>query len=548
MLKEEETMNVRMMSSLIFVCSLGLAGCASGTLENPNAANDSAIRDPVVSGVVAPDVGPRTRPDGRSLADAATDLSIDGSALDDAAVDAGVDATDLDAMTDGGGSEDGGLVDGGTADGAVPPPPDFEVVLWTEHDKYVRTDGLNGSVDIARTQAAIKDLGATTLSMVVKSDADYRAFVSFLEATKKTKIKTWAMMPWNCKNKEALTLYPDCPSWAAHFAKLALKYPKFQVMRLDDLAPTAPRHSLATPEWFREILSAKNAVNPKFRVIPVMYYDVREEMELCTKGQPFHGVFEDGVTFPYWASFRGVDHVNLTKLRDYVDRADSQVHPIPFITTIYPTSGGTLNRTRDPDKHFYDPALLKDMLQIATSKSDGLGLFWFPLYIYDIDHLLKATLFKQQPSDDASYAYRLTNSGKTAITSWHQSIKTRVAAGKVRVTFDAKDTARKTAECGWLIKQVLAGGRVVWSKDVCEDGNERETISATTTTTAPGDLVIRIFAPKANSIPVSLYVDDPKVTVDGKPALAGWAFDSNLANMTDYVQMYRAVRSVLKGR
>ena len=69
------------------------------------------------------------------------------------------------------------LSDGLEDDTRSDPTPGLEVVLWTEYDGYIKTDGLNGSWDIPRTQAAMDDLGATTLSKVVKDDRGYDGLV-----------------------------------------------------------------------------------------------------------------------------------------------------------------------------------------------------------------------------------------------------------------------------------------------------------------------------------------------------------------------------------
>lgn len=448
-----------------------------------------------------------------------------------------------------GGGDHGDPSDGPADDSRGGPVPRLEVVLWTEYDGYIKTDGLNGSWDIARTQAAMDDLGATTLSKVVKDDRGYNGLVHLLKLTKDTRIKVWAMLAWNCMGKLTRDRNPQtaCQTWATHLAELSLEYPHFEAMRLDDLAPTLDKRALVTPAWFEGILAAKNEVNPDFRVIPVMYYEVRKEMDQCLPGNEFHGVFKDGITFPYWASFRGAQHVDLDKLESLVNTADTKVHPIPFTTTIYPLAGGALNKSRDPDDYFHAPSVLKQMIETATEKSDGLGLFWFPLYAYDTNHLLEATIFQPQDNDDTSYDYKLTNSDKSMLTSWYQAIKEEVPAGEVHVTFDARDS-RATAECGWLFKQALIGGKVVWSKDVCKDGKGREAISVEATTSQPSDVVIRLFAAKANHMKLSMYVATPVVTVDGKKVAPSWAFDSNLANLDDFKQMYDTVKSVLKAR
>lgn len=452
------------------------------------------------------------------------------------------------APTDGG-ADQGDPSDGSVDDSRGDPEPRYQVVLWTEYDGYIRTDGLNGSWDIARTQAAMDDLGATALSKVVKDDRGYDGLVSLLKLTKDTRIKVWAMLGWNCMGKLTRDRNPEtaCQTWATHLAELSLEYPQLDAMRLDDLAPTLDSRSLVTPAWFEGILAAKNKVNPDFRVIPVMYYEVRKEMDQCLPGSEFHGVFKDGITFPYWASFRGADQVDLGRLKSLVNTADTKIHPIPFVTTLYPLAGGALDKSRDPNDNFHDPAVLKQMIETATAKSDGLGLFWFPLYAYDTAHLLEATMFQRQESDDASYDYKFTSSSKSVLTSWYQAIKQKVPAGKLHVTFDARDS-RTTSECGWLFKQALIGGKVVWSKDVCKDGKERETVSVEATTIQPSEVVVRLFAAKANHMGLHMYLTTPVVTVDGTKVAPKWSFDSNLANLHDYKQMYNTVKAVLKSR
>jgi hypothetical protein len=89
---------------------------------------------------------------------------------------------------------------------------------------------------------------------------------------------------------------------------------------------------------------------------------------------------------------------------------------------------------------------------------------------------------------------------------------------------------------------------LVWEEDVYEDGRDRQRVEANSSTSAESEVVIRLFSTKSNGVGVSMYIDEPCIFVNGDRVDADWQFESNVANLDDYVQMHETVRSVLRGR
>lgn len=429
----------------------------------------------------------------------------------------------------------------------------YPVILWTEQGVLVNTDGRNGVPDVERTVAAMHDIGATAFYVHVKRQRDFDKAKSYLEKFKDTDIKTWIVTNGHCYGLEP---YPkDCKSWAKEIATLSLTYPNLEAYTLDDYDP-AKRSK--TPDEIQSIIAEKNVINPELKIIPTFYSDVRDEIEYFKSGTDprnrWEGKFKDGTAMWYWATYKANPGPSMVNFKDRLDECKKEIPPIPFITGIYALWNGKHRKTHSTNNLFHDPSLLHELVAYAKENSDGIGLFNFPIYVHDVSFLMKSTMFQQQVNDDASFDHMIS-SPKSTFVSWYQAIQTKlpVADSKnIRVQFDMKDTLSQPCEPSnedYQYKQLLINGKVIWESDVCEDGKEKFSVDKIVAVSAPSASIgIRLFSFKSNHMRVKVYVDNLQVSLDGKKVPAQWTFDSNLANLDDYVATYQAVTSALKGK
>ncbi|HOG06051.1 MAG TPA: hypothetical protein PLD74_11380 [Prolixibacteraceae bacterium] len=419
------------------------------------------------------------------------------------------------------------------------------VVIWTYQHQLIFEDGRNGNVDYARTAEAMQDLGATAIFQPIKTQQQYNNLIYHLEQIKNTDIRIIIQTGHNC----VLEAMPgsDCVQVVKNLANLSLQYPNLVGICLDDLHPTRTNK---TPEEMNNLIEAKNSINPKFLFLPTLYYDVWDELQFFREGNPFNGVFKDGSFMWYWASYGEKGRtVNINTLQNYVNEAKSIFPPAHFITGIYTQKDGILNESNNVDIIFHKPNELRRMIELGYIESDGLGLFNIPLYMYDVDHLLSSTIFKQQSNNDPAYNYRLTNSEKGTFASWYQAIETDISVApgsRVRVKFDMRDT-RNTGDAGYLYKQLLVNDKVLWEEDITISSLKATIDKVIQVQEGNAKIVVRVFSKRANWISANAYVSTPIVCVNDQEVPASWKFNGGMSKLNEYKQVYDIIKGVIKG-
>jgi hypothetical protein len=428
----------------------------------------------------------------------------------------------------------------------------YPVILWTNQGSLIQSDGRNGNVDVQRTVDAFHDMGATAFYIHFDSGNNYEKLNSYLEKFKNTDIKTWVVMNGQCWDVQP---YPkDCKTHMRELAKVSLNYPNFEAVTLDDYH-VADSNPPILPETIRELIAIKDSVNPEFKFIPTLYSDVWNinnwgEIKYFMEGNAYDGVFKDGTTMWYWSSFTKTGPT-MTDFKARVDKCNEEIPPFKFITGLYAFRTGKYTSTMNLDDQFHDPQLLYDLTKYGKENSDGFGLFYPPIYMYDTDFFMKSTMFQQQTNDDSSYDY-MVSSPKSTFISWYQGMKTTVDGGNVRVQFDMKDS-RSDGGCessklyNYQYKQLVINDEVVWESDICNDSNVKFSIDKSVSVDGKADISIRLFSKRDNHINTKVYIDNPRVYVNGNLVSSEWKFDSNLSRFDDYLATYNAIKNGLKG-
>jgi hypothetical protein len=253
----------------------------------------------------------------------------------------------------------------------------------------------------------------------------------------------------------------------------------------------------------------------------------------------------------YYDTWKGGTTPTFGAFEDYVDHCAEEVSPVPWIAGFYTLHVGELKRTRVVDDLFHDPQMIYDMTRYAHERAQGVALFSFPLFVYDIDGFMQATVFQPSDNDDPAFDFML-ESKHGVLASWFQKIKTTVPVGgtkNVRVQFDMKDTRADSAELeGYEFKQLLVNGDVIWESDISKDGTSRFSVDQTVLVSGPlADIEIRQYAKEINTLFTRVYIDHPSVKVNGSPVSTDWQFDSGMTHLQSYLDTYDAVKNALKG-
>ncbi len=418
------------------------------------------------------------------------------------------------------------------------------VVLWTYQHQLILKDGRNGEIDIERTVSALKDLGATAVFQRLGTEYRYNNFINLLKSTKHTDIKIYIIMNHHC-NAEPSPYKGNCTLWIEHLAELSLEYPNLEVVVFDDLHPTTNPEKL-TPAFISNLIEAKDRINPLFKFIPTLYYDVYDELRFFRKGNEFEGVFKDGTFMWYWASYTRKG-TNMDEFERYVNETRSLSTPANIITGIYSQRDGYLESTFDQEKMFHSPSDLRKMVELGYWKTQGLAMFNFPLYMYDPDFFLQSTIFKQQPNNDPAFTYRLTNSGKGTHVSWYQAVKTNIPlnhGSDIRVKFKMKDS-KLEGDSGYIFKQLLINDEVLWEEDITISNGAIDIEKSIRVEDSIADIVIRVFSKRANWVSANAYVNTPAVYINDSLVTTSWNFDSNLSKIENYKEIYDIVKSVI---
>jgi hypothetical protein len=438
---------------------------------------------------------------------------------------------------------------------------DEDIVLtWPIQGWLVNNDGRNGGVNVEKTVEAMNDLGVTGFTKHVKTKASYDGLVSYLEMFEGTGIKIWVVSGGNCYFSDGYEKYnTNCVALAKDLAQLSLDYPHLEGWIRDDYYPNEhPRHPNGT--WIGKDpatnwdlpMAEKDKINPDFIMIPTLYYDSWDALkyfrEGTTESDKWEDSFVDGTTMWYWASFTK-GQTSFDKLKSFVDEANREISPRPFLTGFYQFQSGKLSDTMNIDDMFNDPDVIYESVKYAKENSDAVGLFDSVLFLYDLDYFKQSSIFQQESNLKAeSYDYMISAPMST-MPSWFQEIRTSVDVSgtkNVRVVFDVEDSCHVSdGSDEYQFIQLIIADEVVWEEDVAGRGTSKISVDEALSVSGDVEVSIRLISKRGNHLKTKVYIDEPKVYVGGSLVSSDWEFNSDLSHLDEYLATYDAVKRAL---
>jgi len=148
-----------------------------------------------------------------------------------------------------------------------------------------------GRIDVAKTIKALRRVGANAFVLSPAYQKQWDDILAFLPQANKAGIKVYLILPdaregagrvcpfckgkGRCKHWRWHLPKPYCKDyikWMETLAKLSLKYPVLEGVFIDDFEAGAfSRKAGFTVDYIRQVMEAKNRINPKFKFLPGIY-------------------------------------------------------------------------------------------------------------------------------------------------------------------------------------------------------------------------------------------------------------------------------------
>ena len=419
--------------------------------------------------------------------------------------------------------------------------------VWAEKPRvgwggWESSDFLSGANDYNAILNSSRALNINTISTYYFSSvADYPSMLSGLSP-----IKLWPTIYYTDMGQAPY--HTDFVSWASYFANLSLTHPNLQAMVIDDYDPSP--YDASAHGYALQIMQAKNRVNPNFKILPCLYYD--NQLKYFNPGDTYYSLnnplvspFTDGVSMFYWGSWTKSEPV-VSTFNSYLDQASTFTH-VPFYTGFYPIS---YEPALDERTRFSSAADIQALITAAASKSDGVSVYYVPLWINDIVRFQSsATIFKQVANDDPAFSYRLSLYPQWQETAWGwfqgvtQTSTIPANATTSSISFKIRDTQEVNPNVtGVHFKQLLVNDQIVWEADVASDGSDTTTITKDIASYLAGqqsaNITIRLYDKKGTSFnPIDVYVGNITLFINGNAVSNNWAFSSGIDSFM--LQRYR---------
>ena len=153
----------------------------------------------------------------------------------------------------------------------------------------------NGHIDVNKTIEALKKVYANAIVLEPAYDKQWEDILNFLPAANENNIKVFLILPdarrgvcspgETAPDPDASPWYCDFPkpygknyvNWIEELANLSLEYPVFEGVFIDDFEHGIPIRKYSsgyagfTIEYIKEVMQAKNRINPNFKFLPGIY-------------------------------------------------------------------------------------------------------------------------------------------------------------------------------------------------------------------------------------------------------------------------------------
>ena len=266
--------------------------------------------------------------------------------------------------------------------------------------------GHGGVMSESQSCEAAVDIGANAIVKLSPSNGDMASLERFLNTAAEYDLDVLVMT-----NRGKEPYKTDLAGWSKCYAELSLKYPNLIGWTLVDFLarvdPNKPEtfapSSWRSPAAVREATRVKNAINPKLRFLPELYYDAHlktGELVYFEKDNPYAGTM-DGAQFFVWACYSTRTKFELNKLDQYLTSARQIVPPVFYTTGVYVTQGGAY-KSPDMADLFYSPDTDYKMVRMSLDRSPGVTVYALNgplLAYYDTKAMLGNANWFAQPQE-----------------------------------------------------------------------------------------------------------------------------------------------------
>lgn len=378
----------------------------------------------------------------------------------------------------------------------------------------------------------------------------------FLPAAEQAGIDVWVMLapPSQCyvapephrSGGCSLPYETDYVKWAEAIADLSLEYPNLTGWLITDIMASA-NQSVFTRGYLEEIRAVQDALNPD-----LSFYGLLYNSQINASNVALLGGALDGVVYPY----RGFTNsaIDPTWLERRLDPIVAQLEGSGLDLVLLVYAGRYLNSVMHPQEGYVAEVLHRAEPYVRDGRLKGIIAYGTPL---DLD--------LPQPSFDYwahsgpgrlsfSVGYEVpTTTGSYARAT--QRITVDPDAAEKTLVFYHRDQYEVGRLRGYMFKQVLIDGQVVWEEDVSNDARDEWIRTEVDLTEAlagktEAELTFRLYHKQGVfNWPFDMGLDSVSavgftVQNGGFDEPGGWEIEHTHDNMFAFIDIYAADRPV----
>lgn len=409
-----------------------------------------------------------------------------------------------------------------------------------------RADGYR-HIDTPRLIAQLKDLHVNNyLFQVWGSKTDWDDLrLEFAPAARKAGIEVWVyivpptecLLPYKCS-------YPyqtDYVAWSEAIANLSVRYPNVVGWAIDDFSAGGNPDTFDA-EYMEQITAAADAINPDLALYTTAYYDGATSDDFLSKYEPYiEGIFfpyVDTVSNPFWRQEL------TTQLDNVVSHVQAHGLDVHFMNYTGRQLGSAIDESPE------DVAAIIGAVRAYVEDGRVAGIISYATPT----QLNEPHISSQNKARTGVGRLSLSDFGTQTADHWASGgQEVAVMPGRDRYTITFHDYEQFGPEVdpglrGYLNKQLLIDGDVVWSEDIVDDRMnswDRHTVDVTEYVTGKTSVTMafRLYERAVAYIPTDLGVDDVSasglaVRNGGFESRSHWTLDSNATHVKPRLDLW----------
>lgn len=262
--------------------------------------------------------------------------------------------------------------------------PMFRRILG-DYDSEPRS--ADGRVDIPRLLEAIEAAHMTMYDFLIwHAKTDWEDFQLFLPEAQRRGLKVWITLVPPSEPPPSQPFGLDYVRWATQIGKLSRQYDNLIGLVIDDFWSGA-NHSLFTPAYITEVVTALRSENPRIAFLPTLYWGTIGDEEFLRD----YRFLIDGIVFPY------ADLDSTKQLPQQLAACRAWLGPDKLLMMNVYGSGSSGTGERGPRTAEY----MRSILNISREQSDGIRIYCLPKGDFS-DHRFRITaeLYEKWRSED----------------------------------------------------------------------------------------------------------------------------------------------------